>query len=197
MKRWIDFAFGFLLVAMSWANTSATAAALPDNSIYRIPALRLVDQDGMAFEFASLAGQPRLVGMFYGSCRMACPIEIESVKRIQAAVREAGGRPVAAILVSFDPAHDTVPMLRMAAQEHHLRAPEFELARPQHGDYRALGAVLGIAWRPLPGGGFEHNVVIALLDAQGRVVATTDGSGKKVPGAFVRAALAQEEMPLP
>ncbi len=196
MKRRIDLVFGFFLVASLWANISAAAAALPDDSIYRIPALRLVDQDGKAFEFASLSGRPRLVGMFYGSCRMACPVEIESVKRIQAAVRAAGGRPIAAILVSFDPAHDTVPMLRMAAAEHHLRGSEFELARPQQGDYRALGAVLGIAWRPLPGGGFEHNTVIALLDAQGRIVATTDGRGK-VPTEFVRAVLAREGMPLP
>ena len=193
MKRWINL--GHFFVALSLATVSAAAAAPPDDSIYRIPALRLVDQEGKAFEFASLSGQPRLVGMFYGSCKLACPVEIESVKRIQAAVREAGGRPIAALLVSFDPAHDTVPMLRMAAEEHHLHSSEFQLARPQHGDYRALGAVLGIAWRPLPGGGFEHNVVIALLDAQGRIVATTHGRGK-VPEEFVRAILTQEGIPM-
>ncbi|MDA8253653.1 MAG: SCO family protein [Rhodospirillales bacterium] len=184
-------ACGALLLALSSGSVLASPPALPARSIYRIPPLQLVDQRGRSFDFASLAGQPRLIGMFYGSCKMACPIEIETFKHIEAKVVQAGGRPIPVLLVSFDPAHDTVPMLRMAAAEHHLRAPEFELTRPQRGDYRGLGGVLGIAWRPLPGGGFEHNVVITLLDAQGRIVAQAAGEGG-VPAAFVQAIFAQE-----
>jgi len=159
---------------------------LPANSIYRIPALTLRDQRGEVFSFGSLRGEPRLVGMFYGSCKMACPLEIESLKRIEHAL--SGNKPVPVVLVSFDPAHDNIAMLRKVAAEHHVQAPLFRLSRPEQGDEGMLAGVLGIAYRPLPGGGFEHNVVVALLDEDGRIVATTDASGAPDP-VFVKAIL--------
>ncbi|MDE1898566.1 MAG: SCO family protein [Xanthomonadaceae bacterium] len=183
-----------LLACLALATPLAVAAPpssapLPQDSVYRIPPLQLRDQQGTSFAFASLRGTPRLVGMFYGSCRMACPLEIETLKRIEHAVSAAGGTPLPVLLVSFDPAHDDVAQLRKVAAEHHLQAPLFRLARPEQGDEGMLAGVLGIAYRPLPGGGYSHNVVVALLDAEGRVLATTDASGAPDP-AIVRAILA-------
>jgi len=99
-----------------------------------------------------------------------------------------GGAPLPVLLVSFDPAHDDVAMLRKLAAEHHVQAPLFRLARPEQGDEGMLAGVLGIAYRPLPGGGYSHNVVVALLDARGRVLATTEASDAPDP-AFVKAIL--------
>ena len=181
-------ALACLALASPWA-VAAPPSPLPQDSVYRIPPLQLRDQQGDVFSFASLRGAPRLVGMFYGSCRMVCPLEIESIKRIEQAVRRQGGAPVAVVLVSFDPAHDDVALLRKVAAEHHVQAPLFRLARPEQGDEGMLAGVLGIAYRPLPGGGYSHNVVVALLDAEGRIRATTDASGTPDP-AFVRAILA-------
>ena len=179
-----------LALASPWAVAAPPSATpLPQDSVYRIPPLQLRDQQGASFAFASLRGAPRLVGMFYGSCRMVCPLEIESLKRIEQALRRQGGAPVAVLLVSFDPAHDDVAMLRKVAAEHHVQAPLFRLARPEQGDEGMLAGVLGIAYRPLPGGGYSHNVVVALLDAEGRIRATTDASGVPDP-AFVQAILA-------
>ncbi len=179
-----------LALAAPWAVAAPSSAApLPQDSVYRIPPLQLRDQQGASFAFASLRGKPRLVGMFYGSCRMVCPLEIETLKRIEQAVRRQGGAPVAVVLVSFDPARDDVAMLRTVAAGHHVRAPLFRLTRPEQGDEGMLAGVLGIAYRPLPGGGYSHNVVVALLDAEGRIRATTDASGTPDP-AFVKAILA-------
>lgn len=54
------------------------------------------------------------------------------------------------------------------------------------GSVASLAGVLGIAYRPLPAGGFSHNVRVSLLDAQGRIVAATEASGAPDP-AFVQA----------
>ena len=173
------------------ATQTAESAPLPTTSIYRIPPLTLVDQDGHSFSFASLVGTPRLLGMFYASCRMACPVEIETIKRIEHAVAKAGGTPISVVLVSFDPSHDDVAALRKTAAQHRVSAPEFMLTRAETGDIGMLGGVLGISWRPLPGGGFQHNVVVALLDREGRIIATDPANGHIDP-TFV-AAIVREE----
>ena len=177
-----------ITLAPPFAFAATPAAALPQDSAYRIPPLLLRDQQGSAFAFASLRGAPRLVGMFYGSCQMVCPLEIETLKRIEQTLRRRGGAPVSVLLVSFDPARDDVAKLQQIAAEHHLQAPRFRLARPEHGDEGMLAGVLGIAYRPLPDGSFSHNVVVALLDADGRLRASTDASAAIDP-AFVQAIL--------
>jgi protein SCO1/2 len=192
MKRIASLLCAVLLGAgLAAAGQAAESTALPPTSIYHIPPLTLVDQDGRDFTFASLAGTPRLVGMFYASCRMVCPVEIETLKRIERAVVEAGGRPVPVLLVSFDPAHDDVAALKQAARQHHVAAPEFLLTRARSGDIGMLGGVLGVSWRPLPGGGFQHNVVVALLDREGRILATDPADGRVDP-AFVKAIVREE-----
>ncbi len=178
-------ALACLLVSFAALAAIPRHHALPADSVYAIPALQLRDQLGQAFAFASLQGRPRLVGMFYGSCRMACPLEIEYLKSLQHAVVAQSGKSIPVALVSFDPARDDVAMLQKVADMHHVKAPGFVLARPEQGDEGMLAGVLGIAYRPLPAGGFSHNVRVSLLDAQGRIVAATDASGAPDP-AFVK-----------
>ncbi len=183
-----------LALALSTLLAPAVARAaenLPSNSLYRIPPIALVDQVGHSFSLASLAGEPRLIGMFYASCHMMCPLEIELIKAMEKTVAEAGGAPIPVVLVSFDTAHDNVAALARTADDHDVKAPGFELTRAEKGDVGMLGGVLGVAWRAAPGGGFQHNVVVALLDRQGRIVATNPGDGRP-DRPFIDAILAQE-----
>ncbi len=177
--------FALMLVSFAVVASPPPHRMVAD-SVYAIPALTLRDQQGQQFDFASLRGEPRLVGMFYGSCQMACPLEIEYLKHLQKAVAARSGWSIPVLLVSFDPARDDLAMLRKVAGEHHVRPPAFRLARAERGDEGMLAGVLGIAYRQLPGGGFSHNVRVSLLDAQGRIVASTDASGRP-ESAFVQA----------
>ncbi|MFC5526923.1 SCO family protein [Rhodanobacter ginsengisoli] len=178
--------FALMLVSLAVVAAPPSPARVVADSVYAIPTLALRDQQGQRFDFASLRGEPRLVGMFYGSCQMACPLEIEYLKHLQKAVAARSGQSIPVLLVSFDPARDDLAMLRKVAGEHRVRPPAFRLARAERGDEGMLAGVLGIAYRQLPGGGFSHNVRVSLLDAQGRIVATTDASGRPEP-AFVQA----------
>ncbi len=146
-------------------------ADLPADSLYRIAPLQLRDQDGARFDLASLRGRPVVLGMFYASCQVVCPLQIDTLKRLQRALPQA----LQVVLISFDPAHDGVARLHAVAAGHRVRAPAFRLTRLEHGDLDALGAVLGIAWRILPGGGgYSHNVVFNLLDRDGRIAARSE-----------------------
>lgn len=181
--------FGAIVLLTAGTAAVAAADAPPADSVYAIPALQLRDQDGRTFVFSSLRGTPRLVGMFYGSCTMVCPLEIEYLKRLEKDVVAAGGAPVPVLLVSFDPANDTVEALRKVAAEHKVQSPLFLLTRREQGDEGMLAGVLGIAYRKLPQGGFSHNVVVALLDADGRILDRFDASGPAGP-AFIKAVAA-------
>ncbi|MHB8311446.1 MAG: SCO family protein, partial [Metallibacterium sp.] len=155
MRNMFVLLCGALLGTCTLVTAAASApASLPATSVYRIPPLTLMNQDGRTFTFASLAGKPRLLGMFYASCQMACPVEIETLKRVEDQVVKAGGQPIPVLLVTFDPAHDDLAALKKTAAEHHVSAPEFQLSRALSGDIGMLGGVLGVSWRPLPGGGF-------------------------------------------
>lgn len=185
MQRRLTALFALALLSLGAVASPPPSSPVVADSVYAIPALTLRDQQGQLFDLASLRGEPRLVGMFYGSCQMACPLEIEYLKQLQHAVAASSGKSIPVLLVSFDPARDDLAMLRKVADEHQVRPPAFRLARVERGDEGMLAGVLDIAYRQLPGGGFSHNVKVSLLDPQGRIVAATNASGMPDP-AFVQ-----------
>lgn len=179
--------------ALLWLTTTPAAAApsaWPADSLYRLPAMELVDQTGSPLPLTALAGHPYLIGMFYGSCHEMCPLEIEQTKALQQRLVRQRAGSIRVVLVSFDPQNDTVGQLRHLAGMHRLTAPGFRLARLDHGDTGMLGGVLGISWRALPAGGFSHNALVSLVDAAGRIVAQQDAQRLNDPG-FLRALTAQ------
>jgi protein SCO1/2 len=152
---------------------------LPGNSVYRLPA-RLTDQDGREFELASLRGSPVLVSMFYSSCQMVCPMIFETVHATLRALPEADRRDVKVLMVSFDPARDTVPVLKQTAQARGCDA-QWSLARPDEATARKIAGVLGVQYRRLADGEFNHSTQIALLDRDGRIAARSGKLGPADP----------------
>ena len=51
--------------------------------------------------------------------------------------------------------------------------PRRGLANASESDARRIAALLGISYRPLPEGGYDHSLLITLLDGEGRVLART------------------------
>jgi protein SCO1/2 len=77
------------------------------------------------------------------------------------------------LLVSFDPARDTPEALRRFADARHADPARWVVARADESEVRELAAVLGIRYRELEGGAFNHSSVITLLDADGMIRART------------------------
>ena len=151
-----------------------TAQALPTSSLYTLPPLQLSDQDGQRFSFASRAGHPYLLAMFYASCTQACPMQIASLRHLQKFLIHQGRPQPEVLLISFDSRHDTTSRLHQLATERHLQAPLFTLARVEEGDLGMLAAVLGISWHRRADGQFQHTSKIVLIDAQGDQLDTFD-----------------------
>jgi protein SCO1 len=161
------------------AALPATAATAPGDSVYRLAAT-LTDQDGRAFELASLQGTPVLASMFYSSCDMVCPMIFETVHATLAALPAAERAEVRVLMVSFDPARDTTAVLKKTAQARNCD-PQWTLARADEATARKVAAVLGVQYRRLANGEFNHSTTIDLLDRQGRIAARSGKLGPADP----------------
>ena len=122
------------------------------------------------------ATAPVLVSMFYTSCDMVCPMIFETVHATLRALPPAERAATRVLLVSFDPEHDTVPVLKKTYAQRQCNA-QWTLARTDDATARKVAAVLGIQYRKLSNGEFNHSSTIELLDKQGRIVAKTGKLG--------------------
>ena len=181
--------FGLLLCLGILANPAPALAApssgLPGDSVYQLD-LPLLDQDGKAMAFASLRGRPRLITMFYSSCPYMCPLIIDTARMTERELDEAQRVKLAVLMVSFDTERDDPAALKALAEKRKIDTGRWTLARTDAGNVRKLAAILGIQYRQLDDGDFNHTSVLILLDAEGRVAARSEVMGKTDP-AFVDA----------
>ena len=180
MKRLLLLVAGLLL-----AGGVSAATLLPGDSVYNLP-LQLTTQDGQQQLLSARRGRPQLVTMFYTSCQMVCPLIIDSLRLTRNALDPAVRSQVDILAVSFDPARDDVATLRTYGEKRKLDPHVWTLARAEPAQVRMLSGVLGLQYRQLPDGEFNHSSELILLDVDGRIAARTTKIGKLDP-AFVKA----------
>ena len=157
-------------------TTPQQATSLPAKSIYQL-SVPLTDQSGKTFQLAVRRGAPMIVSMFYTSCQYVCPMLMESIQANEQKLSPAERARLKVTLVSFDPEHDTVPVLRKTAESHSLDNTRWTLARSDAASVRKLAALLGIQYRAIGNGDFNHSTALILLDADGQIVAKTSELG--------------------
>ena len=171
------------LATLGAPRLAAAEAALPGNSVYQYrPAL--TDQNGQPFDLAAARGQPVLVSMFYSACDKVCPMIFETIHQTVKALSAADQPRIRIVMISFDPARDSVEVLKETADAHQCDA-RWTLARTDEASARKVAALLGVQYRRLTNGEFNHSSTIELLDAEGRIAART-GQLATVDAKFVR-----------
>jgi hypothetical protein len=110
--------------------------ALPSDSIYQL-AVPLTDQNGRTFKMDERRGQPVLVSMFYTSCQFVCPMLIDALRDTEAQLSAQERARLSVLMVSFDPAHDTVAVLRSTADGRQLDGNHWTLARTDPASVRS------------------------------------------------------------
>jgi protein SCO1/2 len=176
------------LPSLGFAGVAAagTVEPLPGDSLYQLDA-RLTDQSGEDFALADLDGQPVLVSMFYTSCRYVCPLIIDSARGVERSLSSTEAAQLQVLLVSMDPARDTPEALNAIFERRKLDPANWRFARSEADDVRRLAAVLGIRYRALPDGEFNHSSDLVLLDHRGRKLASTPASGGAPDATFLEA----------
>lgn len=163
----------FVLPVAVMASSAALAVSHGD-SLYQL-SMKLTDQRGQPTTLDAFRGHPVIVSMFYGSCPAACPLLVSNVKALEGSLDPETRAAVRILLVSFDPRNDTPAALGRFAEERGIDGSRWTLASASDAQVRTLAAVLGIKYRRLPDGGFNHTSTVLLLDRDGRIEGRYDG----------------------
>lgn len=170
------------LFTVAGCGSAEAAAPLPGDSLYQLP-IHLKTQDGHTTALAAYRGRALLVSMFYASCPAVCPTLIEQLKQLQRGLPEGRRDSLRVLLVSFDPQRDTPERLAALAALHRVALPQWTLASVSRDDgadadaTRTLAAALGVQYRALPDGRYDHSTTVVLLDPEGRIVARSASLG--------------------
>jgi len=162
------------------AEQTAPVQPLPGNSIYQLP-IRLTDQDGHEFRLSGKRGKPVIVSMFYNSCQFVCPMLIDTLQMTEESLTSAQRNGLQVLLVTFDPARDSVAVLKTITNARHLDAQHWTLARTDDAAVRKLAAILGIQFKLLENGDYNHSTALVLLDGEGRILGSTNQIGEVDP----------------
>jgi protein SCO1/2 len=187
MKNFRKVLFGLpaaLLLLASAAVAAPAQAPLPRDSVYQLPVV-LTDQHGKAWDWRGKRGTPQVVAMFYTSCRYVCPLIVDSGKAVEHALGPDERPRLGILLISMDPKRDDPAALMSVARKRDLDPARWSLASPPAESVRGVAGVLGVRYRQLADGEFNHTSALVLLDREGRIVARTEQVGTKLDPEFV------------
>lgn len=145
-----------------------------EQSLYQLDSIWRSDA-GRKVRLEVLRGRPQVVAMFFTQCEFACPLLVNDMKRIEAALPESIRQQTDFLLVSFDSERDTPEVLRAYRSRLKLPMDRWTLLTGRPEDIRELAALLGVNYRQDPRGQFAHSNLITLLNAEGEVIAQQNG----------------------
>jgi len=144
-------------------------AAFTDKSIYQFGS-RWTTDAGKQIKLGALRGRPQVVAMFFANCQYACPLIVNDMQRIEAALTPAQRARVGFTLVTFDPKRDTAEALAEYRRVRNLAAERWTLLRAEPDDVQELAALLGVRYKQDARGQFAHSNLITVLNADGEIV---------------------------
>ncbi len=136
-----------------------------------------VDERGRAsVPLGTLGGKPVVAAMGYTSCKDMCPAIVANMIWIEKHLPQDAAKRVTFAFFSINSAIDTPTKLMAYADEHGLDPATWTLFHGDDDAGRELAAALGVGYRTDGQGGFDHAVVISLIDEKGEIVVQQRGT---------------------
>ena len=145
-----------------------------ERSIYRLQGSWMMD-NGKPLRLSELRGEPQVMTLFYTTCTGSCPITVKALQMFSKGEKSAGNARVKFVLITVDPAQDTLAVLRKYRRTMHLEKDSWRLLRGAESDVRKLAALLGFNYEQIDSGEFMHSNLITVLDTRGQVVHQQNG----------------------
>lgn len=142
-------------------------APLSSRSIYQLDAIWTNDAARVS-RLAALRGRPVVIAMFFSHCEYACPILVQDLQRLRAALPADVRARAAFVLVSFDTARDTPAALR-AFRDRMQLDDGWTLLRGEKTAVEDLAMLLGVKFKQDARGQFAHSNLLTVLNAEGEI----------------------------
>ena len=133
------------------------------------------NQFGKTIQLGKFKNKNVVMTMFFASCQSACPMIINSMKKIEAAVPSEKLDEYQFILVTIDPARDNPQVLLKYAKDKNLNPAGWTLLTGKKNDVVELAMILGFKFSKTPDGGFTHSNQITFLNKNGEIVHQSTG----------------------
>lgn len=124
---------------------------------------------GVKIKLGALSGKPQVIIMFFARCQSACPLLVNDLKNIEAALPKGLRGQVGFTLVSFDSEHDTRAVLEEYRKLRNL-GEGWTLLSGNPSAISEFAALLGMRYRQVADGGFTHSNLITILNANGEII---------------------------
>jgi protein SCO1/2 len=166
-------------LAVTDHTNHAGHAALPATtysarSIYQVESTWMT-MNAQPVRLEYLQGKVQVLAMVYTTCESACPIIVNLMQRLEAALLPEFHSEVGFVLVSLDPERDTPSVLKAYRDKRHLDPASWSLLSGHPDDVLELATLLGIAYKRDQRGGFTHSNVMTLLNRAGEIVHRQEG----------------------
>lgn len=164
------------------AKAASADEALSGDSLYNVDAT-FINQDGKPVQLKSFRGQPVVISMAYTGCTYTCPLILSQMQQLEKALQEKGQTGVQFILVSFDYEKDNPSVLKAYFKKRNLSKNWTLLTSASDNEPREISNLLGIKYKKMEGGDYDHSFVITVLDSEGVIKGRqvgADGDPKKM-----------------
>lgn len=163
------------------------AAPLTARSLYQLD-VKWTNDAGAGVKLASLRGKPVVLAMFFAQCEYACPVLVQDIKRLLAALPAPAREKTQIVLVSFDVARDTPAALKAYRERMGLDA-NWTLLRGDASEVQELAMLLGVKFKQDARGQFSHSNLFSILNADGEIAHQHFGLNRDVSEAAKATAL--------
>lgn len=147
---------------------------------HTVPKFALTDQNGAEFSHRDVEGKVRLVDAFFTACPTICPVISSQLARVHDRLWSEGLQEKVCILShTVDPANDTPERMRRYGERLGADSGVWKfLTGPQEELYPLLqeGYLLTALPSDTAAGGFFHSDQVLIVDAQGHLRGTYDGT---------------------
>jgi protein SCO1/2 len=178
-----------------WLLVAASALAQPE-APKNVLALdtRWRSEDGASLALSDLKGDWYALTFVYTSCAGTCPLTTRKLKRLEAALAQAG-KPLDLVVVSLDPAHDTPEELAKYRARYGLEADQrWRLLVGDDAQLRTLTMLLEFKYTRNPESGvILHDNTVFLVGPDGAVRASMSSLDQPLE-AFVAAVPASKRL---
>jgi len=165
-----------LIIALLFSFSSSVFAAsdLPSDSVYQVGGTWLTENNE-SIQLESLAGKSQLIALIYTGCSNACPIIVESMKRVEKQVPANMRSKMGFVLVSLTPDTEYPKTLKAFAEKKGLNS-NWKLLRGNNELVRTLSNALNGRYKVIKDGDVAHSNTVTLLNKQGQIQMQASGT---------------------